>query len=76
MRKWLSRFSFTFLIIGIYLFYLVYTFQTSSEKLPAWQALLIVIGGAASISLGAQGIRFRHDAMRQNLNSSDKDNGN
>lgn len=76
MRKWLGRFSFTLLILGAFLFYQVYQFQTSGEKLPAWQTLLMVIGGAAFISLGMQGIRFRHEAMRRDINPSDKENGN
>ena len=76
MRKWLSRFSVTLLVLGALLFYEVYKYQTSNEKLPTWQALLMIVGGAACISLAMQGIRFRHEAMRRDINPSDKDNGN
>lgn len=61
MRKWIARFSYTLLIVGGLLFYQVYKFQTSDAKIPGWQTLLILIGGAVAIALGAQGIRIRHE---------------
>lgn len=60
MRKWLSRFSFTLLILGGLLFYQAYLMQTGQPPAPSWQILILVIGGAAMISLGASGIRYRH----------------
>lgn len=65
MRKWIARFSYTLLIIGGFLFYQVYKFQTSSEKLPGWQALLILVGGALAVAMGSQGIRDRHRLLKE-----------
>jgi hypothetical protein len=72
MRRWLGRLSYSLLIIGGVLFYQVYKWQTSTDqRIPGWEATIIVIGGCACIALGAQGIRFRHEQMRQDF---DRDN--
>ena len=60
MRKLLSRFSFTFILVGGLLMYYVYTSQTQGPRLPEWQAMVIVVGGALSIAMGARGLRERH----------------
>ncbi len=65
MRVWLARFSYSLLIIGGFLLYQVYKFQTSEEKLPAWQTIMIGIGGMLAIFLGSQGIRERHRRLRE-----------
>ena len=65
MRKWLGRLAYSLVIIGGVLFYQVYRWQTSSERIPGWQATVIVIGGAACIALGMQGIRYRNQALRR-----------
>lgn len=64
MRKWIARFSFSLLIIGGVLIYEAFELQKSGT--PAWQLLLITIGGALAIAMGASGIRYRHEMMRRN----------
>lgn len=64
MRKWISRFSFTFLIVGGVLLYEAYQLQAETPRPPDWQLLVIVVGGALSIALGAQGIRMRNQDLR------------
>lgn len=65
MRKWIARFSFTFMVLGGLLFYQAYEMQQLSPPPPTWQLLLIVAGGALAIAMGAQGIRIRHEQMRR-----------
>lgn len=65
MRKWLARFSFTLLILGGLLFYEAYLMQTAEPRAPMWQIIVVLIGGAAFISLGASGIRYRHEIIRR-----------
>lgn len=60
MHRWLSRFSFTFLIVGGWLLYEAYRGASASQPLPTWQITLMVVGGALGFSLGMQGIRLRH----------------
>jgi len=75
MRKWLGRFSYSLLIIGGVMFYQVYKWQTSvDQKIPGWQALLIVIGGVACIALGMQGIRYRHEQIRADISGDQTGN--
>ena len=60
MTKWLSRFSYSFFIIGGVLLYYIYKSQTEGPRLPQWQVWVIVIGGALAIAMGARGIREKH----------------
>jgi hypothetical protein len=61
MLQWLSRFSFTLLILGALLFYQAYLGTSGrAERLATWQVALLIIGGAFSISLGLRGIKERH----------------
>lgn len=60
MTKWLARLSYPFIIVGGVLLYYVYKSQTEGPRLPAWQAVVIVAGGALAMAMGARGIRERH----------------
>jgi hypothetical protein len=64
MRKWIARLPFTFLIVGGLLFYQAYELQGANPPPPAWQLIVIVAGGALAVVMGLQGIRMRHQQMR------------
>jgi len=61
MKKWLARFSYTLLILGGLLFYQIFTMYNAVERPPVWQVVIMLLGGMALISMGASGIRYRHD---------------
>ena len=60
----MARLPFTFLIVGAVLFYEAYELQGANPPPPVWQLLVIVAGGALAIVLGLQGLRMRHQQMR------------
>jgi hypothetical protein len=61
MRPWLARFSFSFLIVGMFLSYEAYKAATGRFG-PVGQGriLLYVVAAAASFVLGFTGVRERH----------------
>jgi hypothetical protein len=60
MMIWISRFSFTFIILGAFLLIRVYQWQTGKIPLESWQVTAFVVGGALFLALGVQGIKYRH----------------
>ncbi len=61
MQRWLSRFSFTFLIIGGFLAWQGYrALKGEFGFVPQWRIILYFVAAALSFSLGASGIRQRH----------------
>lgn len=60
MNRWLSRLSYSFIIIALFMAYQIYQVNTGRLVLPQWQYTLICIGLAAALGLGIMGIRVRH----------------
>jgi hypothetical protein len=59
-RKWLSRFAFSFLIVGIVLLWQGYKLRTAASPTEAWRWVLCFVGAGASLALAGAGIRARH----------------
>lgn len=62
MKRWLSRLSFSFLILAIVLIYEAYrgmSGRTDEPMSPVWTATLLALGVICFI-LGGVGLRERH----------------
>jgi hypothetical protein len=57
-RRWLARLSWSFCIVAVWLLFEAHLLNLHGG--PAWQIILLVVGAAASLGLGAAGVRARH----------------
>jgi hypothetical protein len=60
-RKWLERLSWSFCIVAVWLLYEAHLLNLRGG--PAWQMILLVVGAAAALGLGAAGVRSRHQDL-------------
>jgi hypothetical protein len=61
LQRWLSRFSFTFLILAALCAWEIYNIgQGRRGFVPQWKIALYYVAGIVSAVLGAIGIRARH----------------
>ncbi len=61
MRYWLSRFSFSFLIVGMFLAYEGYKAATGQAgDVGQGRIMLYFVASAASFVMGMAGVRERH----------------
>ena len=59
-RRWLSRFSFSFLIVGFFLAWEGYKRYTLLGGQLDWRAALYLLAAMLGIGLGLVGVRERH----------------
>ncbi len=64
MNRWLSRLSYSFIIIAGFLAFQVYKVNTGRLIVPGWQYILMCIALVLAIGLGVSGIRARHRIIR------------
>ena len=60
MDRFLSRFTFTFLILAGFLGYEGYVLLTGPVRPEIWRVALYFIGAGLSLGLAVRGIRERH----------------
>lgn len=66
MRRWMSRLSYSFLIVAGVLGYQAYlVLGGRSEDIPRWHGVLFAVGGALSLGLGLTGLRIRNEELRR-----------
>lgn len=58
VKRWLARLAWSFCIIGFWLLYDAHLINGRAG--PVGQVLLLVVGGAMALAMGAAGIRARH----------------
>ena len=59
-RRWLSRLSFSFLIVGFFLAWQGWKLAQSGLEVTQWRVPLYFIGAVMSFVLGFMGVRERH----------------
>lgn len=60
MQRWLSRLSYSFLIVAGFLLWEAHKLSQSSDSSSSWRPLLYVIGAACAVVVGFAGIRARY----------------
>ncbi len=60
MNTWLSRLSYSFIIIAVVLGYEIYRVMNGQLHVPNWQYTLMCVAAVLSLGLGIQGVRARH----------------
>jgi hypothetical protein len=60
MQRWLVRFSFSFIIVGLLLLWETYKITRPGVEAAPWRVSIYLIGAAASFAVGAAGVRARH----------------
>lgn len=65
MRRWMSRLSYSFLIIAGVMGYQAFEiFDGRSETAVRWQGMLFTIIAVISLGLGLLGLRIRNEEIR------------
>lgn len=65
MRRWMSRLSYSFLIIAGVMGYQAYEiFDGRTESAAQWQGVLFTVIAVLSLGLGLVGLRIRNEEIR------------
>ena len=59
-ERWLSRLSFSFLIIAAWLIWTAFHQANGLPGATGWRSVVYLCGAGASVALGLMGIRVRH----------------
>lgn len=60
LNRWLSRLSYSFIIIALVLGFEIYRVRSGQVIVPAWQYTLMCVAAVLSLGLGIMGVRARH----------------
>ncbi|HZZ44355.1 MAG TPA: hypothetical protein VFE58_15580 [Tepidisphaeraceae bacterium] len=60
LRAWLERFAFSFVVVGICLFWMAYQIYSGRESGTSQRVAAYTVVGALLLGVGCAGIRLRH----------------
>lgn len=67
MKRWMSRLSYSFLIIAAVLGYEIYRIVSGRrDPIPGWHLAIYIAAAAACLILGLIGMRIRFEEIRGN----------
>ncbi len=66
MKRWMSRLSYSFLIIAGVLAYEIYRILSGRrDPIPGWYFTLYIVAAVACLILGLIGLRIRNEEIRR-----------